>query len=165
MYTDLSSVPLILTTGAAIAMVLLIVVRQLSGGYLALAESINWEWLGDSEILVAEWGEEPNKQVIGAVVFKEESFGTGKKKGKKGVVRAWTVRLRERGRGVGRGLLEELCKVGRGRGWADVGLEEGVYDKKVLWSVWHSVFERRARRGRAVLGSVWEEVGGGKGAR
>ena len=145
-------------------MVLFVGVRALSGGYLALAERVGWDWLGADEVLVSEWG----TAMIGAVVFREEKGEKrgGRRRGGRGVVRAWTVRLRERGRGVGRGLVEEVCRVGADRGWDGVALEEGgLYDERVLPGLFHAPFERRAARGRAVWEEVWMEQGGKKRSR
>lgn len=159
------SIPLICTTFAGIAMALLISVRWMSGGYLALAETINWEWLGDAEVVVAEWGTPGDMAVVGTCVFEEEEVGgkggKGRKKGKRGVVKAWTVRLRERGRGVGKGLLEEVARVGKERGWEGIGVVEGgVFDEKVLPGVYHRWFERRMERARGLVQEVWAEEEG-----
>lgn len=164
------SIPLICTTFAGIAMALLISVRWMSGGYLALAEKINWEWLGDAEVVVAEWGTPGDMTVVGTCVFEEEEVegkggkgGKGRKRGKRGVVKAWTVRLRERGRGVGKGLLEEVARVGKERGWEGMGVVEGgVFDEKVLPGVYHRWFERRMERARGLMQEVWAEEAGAK---
>jgi len=162
------TLPLICTTFAGIAMALLIAVRWLGGGYLALAEKISWDWLGDAEVAVVEWGSPGDMKVVGACVFEEEEAdgkgvksGKGKKRGKRGVVKAWTVRLRERGRGVGRGLLEEVARIGNERGWEGVRmLEGGIFDEKVLPGIYHRYFERRMERARVLVGEVWEEERG-----
>lgn len=103
-YTGPSSLALIGTTFLGVLMALLISVRWLAGPYLELAERIGWKWLGESEFLVTKFGED----VIGTLVFDIKREG---RKRKKGVLRAWTVRMRERGRGVGRGLLEEAVRI------------------------------------------------------
>ncbi|MCJ1291822.1 hypothetical protein MMC34_003367 [Xylographa carneopallida] len=121
-YTGRASLPLIGTTLAGVVMALLVSVRWLAGGYLDLAERVDWAWLGDDEVWVALWGTE--EVVVGAVVVRTERERVGKRR-RRGVVRGWTVRLRERGRGVGRGLLEVVARVGRERGWEGVGMEEG----------------------------------------
>ncbi|MCJ1245503.1 hypothetical protein MMC30_002707 [Trapelia coarctata] len=167
------TLPLICTTFAGVAMALLVAVRWLGGGYLALAEKINWEWLGDAEVVVVEWGTPGDMKVVGACVFEEEEAdaksvkgGKGKKKAKKGVVKAWTVRLRERGRGVGRGLLEEVAQIGHGRGWEGVRMiEGGIFDEKVLPGIYHRYFERRMDRARVLVGEVWEEERENEGKR
>ena len=111
LYNGPDTIGLIATTSAGILMTLLLAVRALVGGYLVLAEKINLEWLEDDEMVVSKFGAE----IIGTVVFRVVKEGGRKKKGK-GVLRAWTVRRRERGRGVGRGLLEEVVQVLLGRG-------------------------------------------------
>ncbi|MCJ1398426.1 hypothetical protein MMC11_001624 [Xylographa trunciseda] len=160
-YRGRASIPLIGTTFAGVAMALLLGVRWLAGGYLELAERVGWPWLGEDEVWVSLWG--TDEQVVGAVVVRTEREG---KRRRRGVVRGWTVRLRERGRGVGRGLLEEVGRVGRERGWDGVGMEEGgLYDEKVLPMMFHREFERRSERGRTMLEEVWVEQGGRKRSR
>ena len=66
--------------------------------------------------------------IIGTLVFDEVRGAGGKKKrkGREGVCKGWTVRRRERGRGVGRALLEEGVRVLVGeRGCEGVGWEIG----------------------------------------
>ena len=111
LYRGPDSIGLIATTFAGLIMALLLAVRAMVGGYLTLAEKINFEWLEDGEMVVSRFGAD----LIGTVVFRVVKEGGRKKKGK-GVLRAWTVRRRERGRGVGRGLLEEVVQVLLGRG-------------------------------------------------
>ena len=95
---------------------------------MGLAEEIGWEWLGDDRVIVVKWGEE----VIGSLVLgweedeavanggKKKRGSGGKKRGCWAVVRAWTVRLKYRGKGVGEGLLEEAVRV------ASLNSAEGV---------------------------------------
>lgn len=125
----------LLTTGSGTIMSVLVGIRWLTGGYLAAAEKINWDWLTDTTspvsssasnhshtysnghrrgrsatieepmILVTKWGEE----IIGALVIRVS------KREKKGFVRAWTVARRYRGKGVGKALLEEGVKLVMGK--------------------------------------------------
>jgi GNAT superfamily N-acetyltransferase len=106
------------TTIGGVTMIGLAAVRMAVGGYLALAEGINWEWLGDDRLIVVKWGEE----VIGALVLGwadnsegARKRGTRRRRGK-ALVRAWTVKLKYRGKGVGEGLLEEAVKIAGERG-------------------------------------------------
>lgn len=103
------------TTGAGIVMSLLVAVRGATGGYLVAAEEIGWKWLEDGNpgeddggkgkgrsgdetvVLVTVWGEE----IIGALAMRVL------KREKRAVVRAWTVGLKFRGKGVGKALLED----------------------------------------------------------
>jgi GNAT superfamily N-acetyltransferase len=77
----------------------------------------DWDWLGDDRMVVVKWGEE----VIGALVLgwadgEAAKKKQGRRKRGKAIVRAWTVRLKYRGKGVGEGLLEEAVKVAGERG-------------------------------------------------
>ena len=116
----------LLTTAAGTIMIELVAVRYATRGYIFAAEAINWSWLLESPpsashsrsnsnssnnghrrgrsstteeplIMVTEWGDE----IIGALVVRLS------KRERKAYVRAWTVLRRYRGKGVGRGLLEE----------------------------------------------------------
>ena len=106
--------------------------------YATLAERINWDWLGgytppstptsgsgsslknksrcdDPVVLVSKQGEE----VIGALVMKVV------KRERKAFVRAWTVDLTYRGKGIGVGLLEEGVRVAWGKGARAFEFERG----------------------------------------
>ena len=68
------------------------------------------------EVVGALWGEE----AIGVVVFERVKKGGEKKDGEgegeeEGVIYGWAVRLRYRGKGVGRGLLEKVAEICEGR--------------------------------------------------
>lgn len=125
----------LLTTGTGTIMSVLIGIRWLTGGYIAAAERINWDWLTDTTppvssstsnhshtysnghkrgrsatieepiLLVTKWGEE----IIGALIIRVS------KREKKGFVKAWTVARRYRGKGVGKALLEEGVKLVMGK--------------------------------------------------
>lgn len=104
------------TLGGTI-MAFLVAVRWATGKYLTLAEEINWDWLGDDRMIVVKWGEE----VIGALVLgwadgEAAKKKQGRRKRGKAIVRAWTVRLKYRGKGVGESLLEEAVKSAGERG-------------------------------------------------
>jgi GNAT superfamily N-acetyltransferase len=105
-------------TAGGLTMAALVAVRLAVGGYLNYAEEINMDWLGDDKVIVVTWGEE----IIGALVLGwadnsegAKKRGTRRRRGK-AVVRAWTVRLKYRGKGVGEGLLEEAVKIAGERG-------------------------------------------------
>ncbi len=100
----------------------LVGVRWAGSRYIGLAEGVNWDsWVdggGEEDVwVVTRWGED----VVGVVVLRfvrEEGLVRGRRKGGRlrGMIRAWTVKLRYRRKGVGRGLLEEGVKVCVGRG-------------------------------------------------
>ena len=104
------------TTLGGITMTFLVAVRWVTGGYIGLAEDIDMDWLGEDRLVVAKWG----KDVIGALVLGWADHDAAKKRGRrrrgKALVRAWTVKLKYRGKGVGEGLLEEAVKVAGERG-------------------------------------------------
>lgn len=113
--------PLLLTTSAGVVMALLVAVRGATGGYLVAAEQMGWAFMQGTEkgddaddggrgkgkiidetvVLVTVWGEE----VIGTVVMKVL------KKERKALIRAWTVGLKYREKGVGKALLEEAVRL------------------------------------------------------
>ena len=112
------------TTFAGVVMAALVAVRGAVGPYLVQAEKVNWDWVGEDALVVTRFGDE----VIGALVLGWDGAGEkgrGKRrKGGVGLVRAWTVKLRYRGRGEGRALLEEAVKVVKERGGDGVGFAE-----------------------------------------
>lgn len=88
--------------------------RWLTQGYINAAEDINFDWLGDADILVTKFGDE----VIGTVMIEWVS-GESRAKRKKawrGFIRGWAVRLRYRGKGVGSALLEDAVKQAKQKG-------------------------------------------------
>ncbi|KAI4282815.1 MAG: hypothetical protein L6R38_002663 [Xanthoria sp. 2 TBL-2021] len=206
------------TTAAGIIMILLLGVRMMTGGYISLAETINFTWLegpaglrvggkkghgrspsggasgnvdpapltktnsgnvvsvgsgngkrsrnnsnsssrGEAKdveniVVVSKWGEE---EIIGALVMRVS------RKEKKAVIRAWTVKLRYRGKGVGRGLLEECVRVAKERGCGRVEFErEHANSHKVLPDIFNKGFERREKRAKGVLVEVMKEQGVGR---
>jgi len=121
---DASDWALVLVTWSGIVMSALVAIRFLTRRYIFLAEETEWAgWLGEDQVLVAKWGDE----VIGACVLewvRDEGKGKRRKSGR-GEVRAWTVRLKYRGKGVGRGLLEEAVEVVNKRGGEGLDFAEG----------------------------------------
>ena len=118
-------------------MAFLLAVRVASGPYLTHAENINWNWLveGSSSsaitsssdsggkkpkgeelvVLITKWGDE----IIGALAMRLS------KKERRAYIKAWTVKLRFRGKEIGRGLLEEAVRVAMGeKGCRGIEFEE-----------------------------------------
>lgn len=152
LYHDSSDLPLIATTSAGCVMAGLTVVRVFTGGFIDHAEHVGTRaWLEDKEgegqeqeVLVTKFGE----QIIGALIVK------GVREGRKvhGVIRAWTVRQKYRGKGVGSGLLEEAIQLCQKRRWKGPEFdEEHANAKRVLPSLFNGPFERRERRARGAL--------------
>ncbi|KAM3424367.1 hypothetical protein BST61_g11095 [Cercospora zeina] len=88
--------------------------RYATQEYIRAAEEINFDWLGDADILVTKFGDE----VIGTVMVEWVSgeSRTKKKKAWRGFVRAWTVRLKYRHKGVGAALLEDAVSAAKKKG-------------------------------------------------
>ena len=153
-------------------MTCLIAVRGLVSGYLTLAEDFKWAWIqnedGEEDTII---GSRYGKELIGALVLRLErnGNGSGKKKAKsgktggKGVVRAWTVRIRYRGGGVGTELLEEAVKITREKlgNSAEIGFAaEHANSKMILPEVFNGVFRKRETKAAKALEAVVENMDG-----
>ncbi|KAF2201248.1 hypothetical protein GQ43DRAFT_416197 [Delitschia confertaspora ATCC 74209] len=166
-YTSSSDWPVIITTLGGFTMAALVGVRYATGGYIALAENVGWEWLKEDRLVVVRWGEE----VIGALVLGWETpsleEGTLKKKngrgkGRKGyaVVRAWTVKLKYRGKGIGEGLLEEAVRVASTEGAEGVKFaDEHATAERVLPEFYNAFLNKRDCRAEIALEKVAREKG------
>ncbi|KAI9821834.1 MAG: hypothetical protein M1827_002416 [Pycnora praestabilis] len=162
-----SHVAIIGTTWAGLTMAFLLIVRWATSGYIDLAERISWTWLQDDEsktdeVIVTKFGDE----IIGAAVLRivlEGGKGRRKKMGR-GVLRAWTVRLRFRGKGVGEGLLEESLKLIKGRGAEGLTFaEDHANSGRILPPLFNGVFDRKEKRAKDALEAVVEaQQGSGK---
>lgn len=97
------------TSCAGVLMALLALCRWLTQGYLHTAEDVDWSWVRGGDVFVTKFGHE----IIGAAVVEWVSGESSRQKRKKawrGEIRAWTVRLKYRGKGVGTALLEDVVK-------------------------------------------------------
>ena len=161
---------IMLTTSAGLIMAGLLAVRWYTSGYLSMAEKINFAWLDEGSgggganhntngngngnnrdpiVLVSKWGDE----VIGALVMRVV------KRERKGYVRAWTVKLKYRNKGIGRGLLEEAAKVVWGKGGRVMQFEEGHANSgRVLPDILNKGMERHEAKGREMLAVVVAET-------
>ncbi|KAF2396616.1 hypothetical protein EJ06DRAFT_539874 [Trichodelitschia bisporula] len=163
MYKTRGDIPLIFTTGAGVAMAVLVGARAATAGYIYAAEAVGREWLGEDVVLVTKFGGD----VIGSLILgweRGEGRGNRRRKGGRGVVRGWTTKLRYRGKGVGVALLEEAVRI-----VAEKGGEEIVFDdkhansKRVLPAMYNAPFDRKEAAYRAVLEDVAAVgLGGGK---
>lgn len=152
LYQEWSDLALVGTTGAGCVMAGLMVVRVCTGGYIDHAERVGTRaWLDGPEadsceqkILVTKFGE----TIIGALIIK------GVPDGRKvhGVIRAWTVLQRYRGKGVGRGLLEEAVQLCQTKRWRGPEFDDDHANSKlVLYSLFNGPFESRERWARREL--------------
>jgi GNAT superfamily N-acetyltransferase len=142
-------------------MACLIAVRGITSGYINLAEELNWNYAKNKDgeedtIIGSRYGEE----LIGACILRLERNGSGKKArklGGKGIVRAWTVRIKYRGRGVGTELLEEAVRVTREKlgGSAEIGFAaEHANSKMVLPELFNGGFRKREAKAAKLLDGV-----------
>ena len=174
MYDAKYDISLVGTTCAGIIMTMLALCRYATQNYLYAAEDINWAWLGDADILITKFGEE----VIGTLVLDWVSGESRQKRKKawKGEIRAWTVRLRYRRKGVGTALLEDAVKELRKKGAESIEFADDhaskfnrsvfptagqrltlyVDSKRVLPSIYNRGFDKRERKGRELLQDLLE---------
>lgn len=130
---------MVFTTVAGVAVSFLAAVQYLTRGYLFHAEKLKWEWLGEDTVIVTKFGDE----VIGAVVlgWEKGEKGTRRKKSGRGIVRAWTVRLKYRHKGVGQALLEETVKVVGERGGDGIEFAEDHASKLIYYFPWGEMLD------------------------
>ncbi|EPE28500.1 hypothetical protein GLAREA_09621 [Glarea lozoyensis ATCC 20868] len=175
LYKVPNDIGIVFTTCAGITMAGMIAIRGAVGGYLSLAEELKWSFLkndsGEEDIVL---GSRFGDNLIGALILRLErnppspTFSTaGKKKGSgnsrqgktggQGVIRAWTVGVRFRGKGVGTELLEEAVKSTREKlgGSAEVGFaREHANSKMVVPEIFNGGFRKREARAARALEKV-----------
>jgi hypothetical protein len=160
---------------SGVIMAYLLGIRYFASGYLKAAESLRWNWLldehGEEDIII---GTRFGTELIGALVLHIEpniSFGGKKKKGSismkggKGMIRAWTTKLRYRGRGVGEDMLREAVRISQQRCGRDVEVGfamEHANSKRVLPELFNGVFRKGEMRAARALEGV---LGNAKGER
>ncbi|KAI1430341.1 hypothetical protein F5Y12DRAFT_17771 [Xylaria sp. FL1777] len=171
-------------TICGVIMTYLLGIRYFTGGYIQAAEELRWSWLSPTSspdpspseqdlILGVQFGD----QLIGALVLRLEpspssthTSGAGNRRrsrtsllrGGRGVIRAWTVKLKYRGQGVARDLLHEAVRLTRERCGrdAEVGFAaEHANSKMVLPESFNTPFRRSERKAAKSLEKVladWE---------
>jgi ribosomal protein S18 acetylase RimI-like enzyme len=179
LYKVPNDIGIVFTTCAGITMAGMIAIRGAAGGYLSLAENLKWAFLkndsGEEDIVL---GSRFGDELIGALILRLErnppspTFSTAAKKkgsgnnkhsktGGHGVIRAWTVRVRYRGKGVGTELLEEAIKLTKERlgGSAEVGFaKEHANSKMVVPEIFNGAFRKREARAAKGLERVAAEL-------
>lgn len=174
LYKDRGDIGVVITTGAGVTMICLVAIRSATAGYLLAAEELAWKWAQNEDaeddiIIGSRFGEE----IMGAAVLRLERNGNGgakKKKasgktGGKGLVRAWTVRVKYRGKGVGTELLEEAVRITREKlgNSAEIGFAvEHANSKKILPEFFNATFKKREARAAKALEKVVESMDGKK---
>ena len=111
---------LIITTLAGTTMTYLLTVRVFSGGYMEEAEKVKETLIRDADVFVTKFGDEVIGTCVVAYTPSPDEKKGKKRRGGKSTIRAWTVRMRYRGRGVGTALLEDAVAEARKRGAEDV---------------------------------------------
>jgi len=151
---------MVATTVGGITMTFLIFIRWMTGEYIGLAEDIDMNWLGDDKLIAVKWGED----IIGALVLGWADNDAAKKRGRrrrgKAVIRAWTVKLKYRGKGVGEGLLEEAVKVAGERGADGIIFDaEHANSNRVLPAVFNSYLDKQEAQASKALKKVADDKG------
>lgn len=161
-----------MTLSAGVVMAYLLAIRYATVGYLQIAEDLKWDWLvspdtGDEDVVI---GTRYGQEIIGALVLRLEPSTTSPRKknraqnlrGGKGVVRAWTTRLRYRGKGVGADMLHEAVRITRERCGrdAEVGFAaEHANSSMILPEMFNRTFRKGERKAAGALEKVlsdWE---------
>ncbi|KAH8808832.1 acetyltransferase [Xylogone sp. PMI_703] len=158
------------TTWSGLTMGVLVLIRGQTSGYIHLAEAFGWNFARNPDteeediIIGSRYGE----QLIGAAILRLERAGgssapsTRRKssyKGGKGVIRAWTVRIRYRRAGVGTELLEEAVRVTREKCGKDAEIgfaAEHANSTMFLPEFFNGVFRRREAMAQKCLQKVIE---------
>ncbi|USP76016.1 hypothetical protein yc1106_03290 [Curvularia clavata] len=151
---------MLVTTLGGISMTYLIFIRWMTGGYIGLAEDIDMDWLGDDRLIVVKWGED----IIGSLVLGWADNDAAKKRGRrrrgKAVVRAWTVKLKYRGKGVGEGLLEEAVRVAGERGADGILFDaDHANSKRVLPPIFNGFLNKQELKAEKALQKVADTKG------
>ncbi|KAK1988663.1 acetyltransferase [Colletotrichum cereale] len=168
-----------LTLFSGVIMSYLLAIRWVTSGYLPLAEQMTWSFIRphpdaspDEEDLVL--GTRFGSEIIGALVLHLEpaiplaatTFSSkrrnkaGSFRGGKGIIRAWTTKLRYRGKGVGTDMLDEAVRIARERCGkdAEVGFAlEHANSQMVLPEFFNGTFRKRERWAAKTLDGVLAE--------
>ncbi|KAI3402194.1 hypothetical protein diail_123 [Diaporthe ilicicola] len=167
-----------LTLFAGVIMAYLLAIRFFTSGYIQIAEALKWDWLvspdtGDEDVVI---GTRFGSEIIGALFLRlEPSAASPRKKrgsqnlrGGKGVIRAWTTKLRYRGKGVGVDMLQEAVRITREKCGkdAEVGFAaEHANSQMVLPEMFNKTFRSGERRAAGALEKVVSEWEGGRRKR
>lgn len=164
-----------MTLFSGVIMAYLLAIRYATAGYIEIAEDFRWDWMvspdtGDEDVVIgAKFGSE----MIGALVLRLETNAAAPRKkrgnhnlrGGKGVIRAWTTKLRYRGRGVGADMLHEAVRMTREKCGKDAEIgfaAEHANSRMVLPEMFNRAFRKGERRAALALEKV---LGDWEGAR
>jgi hypothetical protein len=168
----------LMTLASGVVMTYLLAIRYAAGPYINIAEGLQWSFLlnedGEEDLVL---GSKYGDEVIGALVLRLEPTshaGSKKKsrgatlKGGKGVIRAWTTRLRYRGKGLGGDLLREAVRITKERCGrdAEVGFaKEHANSHMVLPEMFNGPFRKREMKAARALEAVLADWEGGRRKR
>ncbi|KAI2620093.1 hypothetical protein GGR54DRAFT_116818 [Hypoxylon sp. NC1633] len=163
---------------SGVVMIYLLTIRYFTGQYIQVAENMKWSWM------VSEDGEEDTvigvrfgKDLIGTLILRLEPNPSlaGKKRnrnsmlrGGRGVIRAWTVKLKYRHKGVGTDMLHEAVKVTRERCGKDAEIgfaQEHANSTMVLPEIFNGPFRKDEQKAAKALEKVLSEWEGSKRRR
>ncbi|KAF3072328.1 hypothetical protein CFAM422_005200 [Trichoderma lentiforme] len=173
--TEDPSMALLLSCG--VTMTYLTAIRYFTDGYVNLAENLRWSWLEGSGSIEGDLliGARYGGALIGVLVLRLEprfsslTPGGSKRRnrsrsvsfrGGKGVIRAWTTRLRYRGKGIGRDLLDGAIRIVKDRCGkdAEVGFaQEHANSTMLLPAMFNGAFRRGEIRAAKALEKALEE--------
>ncbi|KAK1531393.1 acetyltransferase [Colletotrichum paranaense] len=178
-YARQGDIGLAFTLFSGVIMTYLLAIRWATSGYLPLAEQMSWSFIrphpdasADEEDLVL--GTRFGNELVGALVLHLEpaspavasTFGSRRRnkassfRGGKGIIRAWTTKLRYRGKGVGTDMLDEAVRITRERCGkdAEVGFAlEHANSRMVMPEFFNGVFRKRERWAAKTLDGVLAE--------
>ncbi|KAL7922263.1 hypothetical protein ACQKWADRAFT_292932 [Trichoderma austrokoningii] len=177
-YVPLSGDPsLALLLSCGIAIIYLTAIRYSTERYAKLAEDMRWSWLDGPESIEGDLviGARYGGALIGALILRLEprfspgTYISGRRRnrsrsvsfrGGKGIIRAWTTRLRYRGKGIGRGLLDGAIRIVKDRCGkdAEVGFaQEHANSTMLLPALFNGTFRRDEVRAAKALEKALEE--------
>lgn len=163
---------------SGVIMIYLLTIRYITGSYITVAENMKWSWM------VSEDGEEDTvigvrfgKELIGALILRLEpnSNLSSKKRnrnsilrGGKGIIRAWTVKLKYRNKGVGADMLQEAVKITKEKCGKDAEIgfaKEHANSTTVLPEAFNGPFRKDEQRAAKTLEKVLNQWEGSKHRR
>jgi len=151
------------TTMAGVVMSFLAFCRFATREYIFEAESVNYKFLDEADVLVTKFGDE----IIGTVMI-YWVLGEARQKRKKawrGEIKAWTVRLKYRKKGIGAALLEEAVKESKKKGAESLEFaDDHANSLRVLPKFYNGPFDKREKRARDLLEDLLE-ASPGRGKR
>jgi len=172
LYKTRGDIGIVITTSAGLTMAVLVAIRSYTAGYLQLAEAFNWSFVtnedGEDDIII---GSRYGDEIIGVAILRlERNNGGGKKKsrgfkvGGEALIRAWAVRIRYRGKGVGTELLEESIRISREKlgNSAKIGFAaEHANSKMVMPEILNGGFRKREAKAAKALEKTLQIMDGG----